>query len=81
LNQGCRIFLGATQQNVKYVPNNHKIYQIITKYTKIPQNIPNGYYILINGHKIYQHFPFQGPQKSSQIGILGMKIYHLATLV
>jgi hypothetical protein len=29
------------------VPNDHKIYQMATKYTKWPQNIPNG-------HKIYQ---------------------------
>jgi hypothetical protein len=30
---------------------------------------------------IYQHFPFQGTPKFTQIGILGMKINHLATLV
>jgi hypothetical protein len=42
------------------------IYQMAGKYSKWP--------------KIYQHFPFQGPPKYTQIGILGMKIYHLATL-
>jgi hypothetical protein len=30
--------------------------------------------------KIYQHFPFLGSQKFTQIGIFGLKIYHLATL-
>jgi hypothetical protein len=29
---------------------------------------------------MYQPFPFQGPPKFSQIGIFGLKIYHLATL-
>jgi hypothetical protein len=28
-----------------------------------------------NGHRINQTFPFQGRQKFSQIGILGLKIY------
>jgi hypothetical protein len=28
-----------------------------------------------NGQKIYHHFPFQGPQKITQIGIFGLKIY------
>jgi hypothetical protein len=32
------------------------------------QNIPNG-------HKIYQHFPFQGPSKFTQIGIFGLKLH------
>jgi hypothetical protein len=29
---------------------------------------------------MYQHFPFQGPPKFTQIGIFGLKINHLATL-
>jgi hypothetical protein len=33
-----------------------------------------------SGHKIYQHLPLQDPPKFTQIGILGLKIYHLATL-
>jgi hypothetical protein len=33
-----------------------------------------------NDQRIYQPFPFQGPQKFTQIGIFGLKIYHLATL-
>jgi hypothetical protein len=75
--QGCQIFLGAVNQNGE-------------KYTKMDTNLPNGIkigipicltYNIQNGHKIYEHFPFQGPSKISQIGIFGMKIYHLATLV
>jgi hypothetical protein len=33
-----------------------------------------------NDQKICQHFPFQGPQKYTQIGIFGLKRNHLATL-
>jgi hypothetical protein len=29
---------------------------------------------------MYQHFPFQGAPKYTQIGIFGLKINHLATL-
>jgi hypothetical protein len=29
----------------------------------------NGSKILPNGHKIYQHFPFQGPPKFTRFGI------------
>jgi hypothetical protein len=49
------------------IPKRGKIYQIVTE--------------LPNGHKIYQLFPVQGPPKFTQIGIFGMKINHLATLV
>jgi hypothetical protein len=49
------------------MPNGHKLYQMVV-------NIPNG-------HKIYQHFPFQGPPKFIQIGIFGLKINHLATVI
>jgi hypothetical protein len=38
------------------------IYQMTTKYTNWPQNIPND-------HDLYQHFPFQGPPKYTQIVI------------
>jgi hypothetical protein len=44
-----------------------------TKYTKWPKNRPKG-------HKIYQNLPLQEPPKFTQIGILGLKISHLATL-
>jgi hypothetical protein len=45
-----------------------------TKYIKWPQNIPNG-------HKIYQRLPLQDSPKLIQIGIFGLKICHLATLL
>jgi hypothetical protein len=34
-----------------------------------------------NGHKIYQDYPLQYPQKFTQIGIFGLKTNHLATLI
>jgi hypothetical protein len=45
-----------------------------TKYTKLADILPS---VL----KIYQHLPLQDPPKFTQIVILGLKIYHLATLV
>jgi hypothetical protein len=45
-----------------------------TKYIKWPKNRPNDY-------KLYQHCPLQEPRKFTQIGIFGLKIHHLATLV
>jgi hypothetical protein len=44
------------------------------KITKFLKNIPNG-------QKIYQYCLFQGPLKYTQIGIFGLKVYHLSTLV
>jgi hypothetical protein len=41
-------------------------------------NVRNTY--VLNVHRVYKHFPFQVPPKFTQIGILGLKIYHLATL-
>jgi hypothetical protein len=41
------------------------------KCTKLPYYIPNG-------HRLYQLFPFQDPSAFTQIGIFGLKIYHLA---
>jgi hypothetical protein len=39
--------------------------------------IPNGCKIdYVNCHKIYQQRPLQDPQKFTQIGIFGLKIYH-----
>jgi hypothetical protein len=49
------------------LPYGHKIYQNALKYSKRP--------------KLHEHFPFHGPSKHTQIGIFGMKIYHLATLI
>jgi hypothetical protein len=40
-------------------------------------NIPNG---RKNGRKIYQRLLLQDPPKFTQLGIFGLKIYHLATL-
>jgi hypothetical protein len=51
-----------------------KIYQMTTKYTKWPENIPNG-------HKIYQHFPLQDPPNLPTLDFFGLKINHLATLL
>jgi hypothetical protein len=34
-NQGCQIFLGTRHQNGKNRPNEHKIDQMVTKYTKM----------------------------------------------
>jgi hypothetical protein len=70
---GCQIFLGTTYQNGE-------------KYTKLPQNEPKGHKIYLfdtnipNGNNIYQQFPLEGPPKFSQIDILGLKIFHLASL-
>jgi hypothetical protein len=58
-----------------------------TKYTKWPQNIPNGhkiYQIAVKGpnvRKIYQHLPLKVPLKCAHISIFGLKISHLATLM
>jgi hypothetical protein len=64
--------LVKTYQNGKYILNDYKIYQMAIKYTKWPKNTRNG-------RKIFQHFTFRDPPKYTQIGIFGMKIYHLAT--
>jgi hypothetical protein len=47
-------------------PNGHEAYQMFVKYSEWPQNMPNLY--------IPRH------SKTYPIGILGLKIYHLATL-
>jgi hypothetical protein len=51
---------------IKNLLKDYKIYQIVIKLSKVP--------------KISRHFPFQDPAKFTQILILGMKTYHLATL-
>jgi hypothetical protein len=58
----------------KNIPDDHKLYEIVTKYTRWPYTLPNG-------HKIYQYLPLQDPPKFIQIGIFGLKIYHLVTLI
>jgi hypothetical protein len=55
----------------------------IPKYTNLPLNYQMAIKWLCyipNGHRISQLFPFQCPPKVTQIGIFGLKIYHLATL-
>jgi hypothetical protein len=50
--------------------------------TKWSQNIPNGCKIDQMAKKCiyHQHLPLQDSPKFTQIGISGLKIYHLATL-
>jgi hypothetical protein len=73
-DQGCHIFLDTkTPKWVKLyhvayeLPNGHKMCQMAVIYSK--------------GQIICQPFPFQGTQKCTQIGIFGLKIYHLGTLM
>jgi hypothetical protein len=82
-NQECPTFLVQhTKTRNKYtnytnwpqiIPNGHKVYQMVT-------NVPNHHKILQIIKEISQHFPLEGPANFTQIGILGSKIYHLATL-
>jgi hypothetical protein len=72
-DQGCQIFLETIYQNSGKCTRLALNYQMTIKYTKWPLYIANS-------HKIYQPFPFQGPPKWTQIGIFGLKKYHLATL-
>jgi hypothetical protein len=61
--QGCQIFLGATYQNGKNIPNKsngHQMFQIDSH--KIYQ---------IGSHKIYKHLPLQDPPKFTRTGIFG----------
>jgi hypothetical protein len=51
----------------KNIPKRHEIYQTAIKRP--------------DGHIIYQHLPMKDPLNFTQIWILGMKIYHLATVL
>jgi hypothetical protein len=72
------------------IPKREKyIYQMAPYFTKWPQIIPNGrklctytkwLLIIRNGRKIHRHLPFQGRTKYAQIGILNLRLNHLATL-
>jgi hypothetical protein len=55
-----------------------KIYPNDPNYTKLKQNIPNSCKMAL---KFTQHLSFQDTTKFTQIGIFGLKIHHLATLV
>jgi protoporphyrinogen oxidase len=48
------------------IPKREKIYQIATKYTKWPQNRPNG-------RKTYQYLPLQVPLENPKIRFFGLK--------
>jgi hypothetical protein len=63
-----------TLAGARMYQNGRKIYQMAIKYTKWQLNRPNG-------HKIYQHLSLQDTAKFTQIGIFGLKIYHVATTV
>jgi hypothetical protein len=58
-----------------------KVYQMTTNYTKRLCIIPDGHKLYQTAVKVYQHFPFQGPPKYTQLGIFGPKINHLAPLL
>jgi hypothetical protein len=60
-----------------------KIYQTAQKYTKLPKNIPKCHktYEMAVKYTKCQNFSLQDTPKYTQIGIFGLKIYHLATLV
>jgi hypothetical protein len=51
------------------------------RYTKWPSNIPIGRKIYRMAVKYINIIRLQDPPKFIQIGIFGLKIYHLATLV
>jgi hypothetical protein len=70
----ARFFLVNDTKGGKNVPNELRIYYMVIAHPKLPKNIPNV-------HKIYQHFPIEGPQKFIHIGIFCLKISHLATLL
>jgi hypothetical protein len=91
----ARFFVIQYTKTGENIPKDHYTnYQKAIQYTKTGENIPKDHYInyqkaiqytkwpkyMPNGHKIYPHFPFQGPPKFTQMWILGLKIYHLATL-
>jgi hypothetical protein len=54
--QGSQIFLGAAYQNGKNIPNGRKIYQMATKYTKWPQDIPTS--PIVRFSRIYPNWDF-----------------------
>jgi hypothetical protein len=58
-----------------------KRYQIATKITKWPKNVPNGCNTVKIAKECTKTFQFQSPPKFTQIGIFGLKTNHLATLV
>jgi hypothetical protein len=57
-----------------------KYTKVTTKYIQRPLNTTNDFKIP-NGHKIYQNILLQGLKKYTKNKILGLKIYHLATII
>jgi hypothetical protein len=62
-DQGCQMFHDTTYQKRENIPNDHKIYQMATKYTKMarkftqrPQNVPSS--IISRPFKIYPNWDF-----------------------
>jgi hypothetical protein len=88
-DQGCQIYLSTTYQNGKNISNDYKtfkcpqnipnIYQMATKYTKWPQNIPNGGKIDQTNIKCTNIFHRKNLQSLPKLGFSGLKIDHLAT--
>jgi hypothetical protein len=70
LEQGCQIFISTKYQNLK----------MTTKYTKWPLTIRNVGKIDQMAAKFTNIFHCKTLQNFTQIGILGLKMYHLATL-
>jgi hypothetical protein len=72
----ARFFLLQHTKTGGNIPDDQKytiqVYQMAINYIKCPENLPNS-------HKIYQHCSLQDPPKFTQIGIFGLRIYHLAT--
>jgi hypothetical protein len=58
----------------KNIPNDHEIYHKA-------ENIPNVCKIGQIAIKYNNYLPLQALQNLSKIGIFGLKIYHLATLI
>jgi hypothetical protein len=69
LSRVARFFSVKHTRKWKNTPKFHIRYQIAIKYSKWL------------GKCTYKNFPFQGPSKYAQIGIFGMKMFHLAILV
>jgi hypothetical protein len=68
-DQGCQIFLGMTYQNVKNIPNGHKMYRTV----KNILNVHKTYLMAVNrptGYKIHQHLPLQDPPNLPKLGFL-----------
>jgi hypothetical protein len=70
----ARFFLAQHTKILVQQTKMRKICQMAIKYTQMAIKIP-----IVN--EIHQKFPFQGLPKHTKIGIVGMKIRHLALLM